>query len=750
MALIDRVKTICNRLAPLGWRDLLLHVTSDQLDIAAPNLAAELTKILSSIDRTQPGFEDFSIDGTKGIFSRSPSRSLLYHALASPLVVNDQLGAKLGGFPTLAEIEVVENYVFGVSPPRIQDLLTETGASKLSVVVFAFEYRTASNTCSRRRADMVYSRTGIARVGTAEAQYIPEVRGFWPEDESNPRSIRAIPSRFAAYLAVKEKGNNGEFLPMRFQSSDDSNQFWVPVHKLFEGDECLRGLNLNVSFNARHYNDKIRRVHMLAHPNLPDPPEISPYRFFEGIAELSQDADLGSGLLSPVAHSRLVEPAFDSNGEPLAFRVPQNPTGFASFESPNGSAPAYIHARTKVENGVLIDLNDEVDVNTVVRSGGYDALNYIDFTGEGEVGVSVPQLENESRIDTGPHPAYSLAAAPDFFPSAGQRELSEWSESNSVPASIRGQVWGVRPAPLCDVRLPANLQFPDNSFDVAEKTVTALIPLWETTIPSDSPKSSKDVRRATYLADDAAGIFAPGWAVSQDTNNNVPHLASYGLGSPFPEDAKLCSALSTFWPAVAPDTARGVSPHTGNSNLLGTVAPMTDEEIGQVGNLPWDGIPGPKIVSINGVEFAECASFLHVDYIESALNSLFSVRLTSRVDAPEYERRVLTMGLAYRAIAGTGNISAARNSHYILSFQSVSSGNSELQDAIQQTNTIVGNTVFRIDLSRVSNVQDQPSPNDHRKRLLPIVGRRLMFVDPENQIVLSKAANQPAWSRSLG
>ena len=28
------------------------------------------------------------------------------------------------------------------------------------------------------------------------------------------------------------------------------------------------------------------------------------------------------------------------------------------------------------------------------------------------------------------------------------------------------------------------------------------------------------------------------------------HLAAYGLGSPFPEDSKLCAALSSFWPAV--------------------------------------------------------------------------------------------------------------------------------------------------------------------------------------------------------
>ncbi len=557
MALIDKVKDVCDRLAPLGWRDLLLDVSGGQFDIAAANLANELTKNLSLIDRTRRGFEDFSIDGNRAVFSRSPSRSLLYHTLASPLVVTDHQGVRLGGFPTLAELETVENYVFGVSPPRLQDLLNDTGAAELSIVVFAYEYRTASNTCSRRRADNVYSRTGVARVGTAEAKYDGFRRGFWPEDAGIARSIRVIPSRYAAYLSVQSDGEEDEFLPMRFNATDGSRKFWVPVHKLFDGDECINGMNLAVSLTSEHFNDKIRRVHNLVRkPSAPAPPSDPPFRFFEGIAEFSNDPSIGSGTLLPVAHNRLVEPAFDANGEPLTFRLPQNGSGFASFESPNGAAPAYIHARTKVENGVFRDVNDEPDVNSVVKAGGYDALNYVDFTGEGEVRVSVPQLVNNQRVSDDPHPAYSLVAAPDFFPSSGQRELSEWANSNSVPAELRAELWGVPPRPLCDIRMPANLQFPNNSFDSTEDTITALVPLWENLIPSDSPKITTDEARATCLPDDAAGVFAPGWAVSTDALNNTRHLAAYGLGSPFPEDAKLCAALSTFWPAVAPDTAR--------------------------------------------------------------------------------------------------------------------------------------------------------------------------------------------------
>ena len=42
-----------------------------------------------------------------------PDLSLLYHALAAPSVVATRKGTKLAGFPTLEEIETIENYIGG-------------------------------------------------------------------------------------------------------------------------------------------------------------------------------------------------------------------------------------------------------------------------------------------------------------------------------------------------------------------------------------------------------------------------------------------------------------------------------------------------------------------------------------------------------------------------------------------------------------------------------------------------------------
>ena len=74
MPLIDDVKRVCDRLAPLGWRDLLL---AHGVDITAANLKQELTKELPNINRTIKGFEDFAFEGKRAIESGNPARSLI-------------------------------------------------------------------------------------------------------------------------------------------------------------------------------------------------------------------------------------------------------------------------------------------------------------------------------------------------------------------------------------------------------------------------------------------------------------------------------------------------------------------------------------------------------------------------------------------------------------------------------------------------------------------------------------------------
>ena len=82
MTLVDDVRTVCQRLALHGWADLL---GQHGLDITAPNLAEELAKELPGIRRDFPGFEDFAIDGKRGIEPGvrpgCPARSLVFYTL---------------------------------------------------------------------------------------------------------------------------------------------------------------------------------------------------------------------------------------------------------------------------------------------------------------------------------------------------------------------------------------------------------------------------------------------------------------------------------------------------------------------------------------------------------------------------------------------------------------------------------------------------------------------------------------------
>jgi hypothetical protein len=789
MSLIDAVFSLCqDHLVGNGWDELLQEVGGLKIDQpTAAKLAAELARPLAAIDRTRAGFEDFALDGNRGIEPRVPARSLLYHALASPNVLNDPAGMRLGYFPALADLEAVENYVFGVAPPSIDELLQQTGAAKLAVVVFAHEYRPASQTCHGIHADMVYARTGIARVGTVAASYRADLRGFSPELATDLAGICASPARFAAYLAVKKKGSEDESRPMRFRVerndedppdwvADDQRDFWVPVHKLFPGKECLNGVNVkDVAFDVQIVNEKLFRTHQKGLGETP--PATPPYRITTRIAELSEKDEDGAGVLVPLPHP-LVEEAREGlkpNGKYVTFKVPKgkNAEEFDTFrpESPDPpnalpttgefrASPEYVHIRTKVENGALIDLNDlaDDDLTAQLNAGKYEALHYIDHSGEGwaEAAVTCPDLANEPRVTLDALAAYALVTAPDFFPSCDQRQLTAWTDGNTVPDAIRNQIWNIPPDTLCDQRLAPNIQLDGHPFRTDDFTMTALVSL-ASSLPAGAKVPTADALRHSHLPDDAAGIFAPGWDVSRDWKKVgqrvVWHLAGYGLGSPFPEDAKLCAALSTFWPAVAPDATREMEPSTGNQS--GTVAPLTDQEIGQIGDMPWDGVPGPKVVVVNGQEFADYASFRHVDLVRNAVAGKLTLRLTARIDAREYENRVFAAALAYLALGAEtatppapippSRLARERARWKLLSFQKALHGSPELEQARQQAGLTFSGDVYRMELYPAGAVLDVAG--DFRRKRIAMKKRFFLFVGPDSREVAVRERSQTTWHR---
>lgn len=671
MALINSVKNVLVDLAPHGWRDLF---SAHGLDISTNNLKQECLKTLN-VDRGFPGFEDYSMEGNRGIVPGFPSRSLIYHALASPNIKWSDKGAtkRLSKFPTLEQLEIIENFVFGIEPKSISFLQSKFPADQFpgrifGFVVFASQYRTAIDTPHKKHADMVYARTGVSRVGTAEMKYVGESRSFTPIVDGDSRKLRVLPARYSVYLSVRLRGSS-LFLGTRFNKGDQWFQgipsdgdllFWYPISKLFDGDECLDGMNLSIQLDTFHSNQKVGRIHrFIANGFNMDPgsrPEDRlsfPFNYSDNIANL----DNSRNLIVPIPSSQLVQEASDKTPATLdkSFTLPtETPTrdSLKNFSSSlemragrplfrpvaeGGSprkAPEYMHVRTqKLTNGRLVNLNDQRAMLNIIRNVSYKAVHYIDFTGDGIVQANVVSDRPINLISV---PAYSLVAAPDFFPFVEQSEVLDASASHS-------SIWNRIPLTLADTRILPNVQsHPGLIYQGMEvfDTCTALISGTMDDNLKPTPFKSRKESRVTYLPDGAAGVFAPGWDTSFDMipvqNMSVPHLASYGLGSPFPEDAKLCAALSSFWPAVAPDISRSFWPMQGV-----TVFPLLDSEIGAHGATnSWDGEIGPTKIQRGNREVIRYKRFEYVDYTLNASKGLFDYHILSGIDVDEYMERI--------------------------------------------------------------------------------------------------------------
>ncbi|MET0744994.1 MAG: hypothetical protein ABWY78_16600, partial [Microvirga sp.] len=324
--LIEQATLACRRLAPLGWRQLLLDVTGGSLDIAASDLSAELVKTLPRIDRSVPGFGDFSLAGTRAIEAGRPERSLLYHAMASPTVVADRHGQELNGFPTLAEIEAVENLVYGVSPPSLEDLRRLANGHPLGLAVYAPQYQNTPMSVHARHAELCFARTGITRLGTLKPLYDGRARNFVSVDESRPYDFRVMPRRFAAYLAVRLDGASDAFGPQDRSPQDDKLPFWVPLHKLFSGPECIAGLDLSVELERSLQNDALAQFHRFLDRNglrnnwRGEDLENFPFVIKDAmIASLSAKPEFGDGVLEPLPNA--LATAAQYKGRLLTFPV---------------------------------------------------------------------------------------------------------------------------------------------------------------------------------------------------------------------------------------------------------------------------------------------------------------------------------------------------------------------------------------------------------------------------------------------
>lgn len=373
-----------------------------------------------------------------------------------------------------------------------------------------------------------------------------------------------------------------------------------------------------------------------------------------------------------------------------------------------------------------------------VKGGNYKAGHYIDFTADGYIKPHCAALDKEFPQKQA---AYSLVTAPDFFAKSTQRHVAEWVEATKFNPPIFQ--FATLPLPLSDSRIAANIQSYATQFQPTDHTIAAIVAHLQpdNVKPNASPWSTgvfewpqvPSLQRTSCLPDVGSGTHAPGWDVGTDVLDGTSHLAAYTLGSPFPEDAKLCAALSSYWAAVAPDSARVFEPLSSNR----TVFPMLDAEIN------WDGTAPAESVEMGEKLLTDFPRYDYGDYVQSALEHKFSLALTGQVDSLEYVQRLWAMWCVNGHL---GFIGMEWLNWSPLSVRRVDKKDVETVKALGGTDEYLNPQSFRFQVCRYARPLapvDAPAFNRVRAEVLET---RIYIVDPIARLMWVKQTDFP-WER---
>jgi len=704
------------------WQRLKLHwapyFKSAGLDLSGVTLddfRERLTAPIKDMKRGVPGLEDLPPQSRRGIEPGDPALSLFYHALASPHVHPSQIESRGENYPTVADLEIVENFVYAAAGMTMEKLREKAKGRELAIAVFAYEYAPAEDTIHGLHADLCFSRTGISRVGNAAPHYEPQARGFFPYDEGSPRA-HVVPARFGAFVAYRQEGRRGSVGPLDFSDGDGELRFWVPIHKLFRGPECIQGFDLDLHFEVAHVNEKIRKIHLqLQSEKAPadwKPEEMTgtPFVITEELASFCQS----QGLMIPFVHDPLVAPAKidDAKGDwkYVGFQVPANhDLGESALwldkDANTRSSPEFVHIRYKIDEKdpkQLVYLPDTTsqDIVQVLKNGGFKAANFVDWTADGYIKANCPALAEALKGDTNQTmslAAYSVVAQPDFFPLVTQRGLTAWWKE--TPAPLKDLIWpdrGVVPSPLSDNRLPANVTLKGAAFDGADSTISAIVGTPRPLQPAATPLKltrEQQPRRQSTLSYRSSSLFDPGWdiagsSLAPDTAKGPAFMANYGLGSPFPEDTLICSALGSFWPGAAPDITRFFSP-----NSLPTTTPILDSEAN------WPAVKAPTVTG-NSIDYQ---ALTYADFVKALYEGQFNYARFARVSLSDYILRTKITARFYQFLQATEKLDATDPTQRLL-YVIISFDNGKIPAQVQGKWTAPAEETFKIRFGKAQNV----------------------------------------------
>lgn len=641
-----------------GWAAFLQNNLGVNLALTGDALTKELTRELDKgqlsklMSDSNSGFDDFA--GTSLIQPGFPAFSLLYHALASPRV----RPAGLTVFPDLMHLDILENYIYALANwDDLKTMYNVTSNNDLVLAVFAYEYRPAFKTPHHDHADLVYSRTGIGRVGMEDMNYDKINRCFTnkPVDKGAAAKVAVVPARYGLFIAKKVKSSEidlmttGKFKPGdKFDDEKDSERtFLQPIRKVFENDALFNEDKLK--FTEVHKSEKLAKL--VEHTDLKFYKDIKPtVRTSKHLLVTDPKVtNVNSSFLVISKPEPLVRLAKE-NGQAMYFLVPPSvkaPGGggyyrnryFTSFNTqdvqdvellvntPNGyhhipnsyneprTQPLFLNVTHEIDstNGIGYKqvAHDEA-FEEKIYAGLYHAPLFEDSICEGTVSarITVPNGSALNGMLTEVLPGYSIVTAPDFFPQVDNYDLMAFDVAPGTLENDNSNFYEGGLASLATCRLIPNPNFiPPNSNSDNQTYTAVLSGKAKNGMSGDSkfsnPKLPKGYFVSGYLPDVASSVFAPGWDITYSAakpGSSDVYLSTEGLGSPFVEDMKLCAAANGMWPASSPDSARTYQGALDPWSRNPTAIPLLDTELGIHKNSPAGQMMGKETFGWDGVQ----------------------------------------------------------------------------------------------------------------------------------------------------
>jgi len=545
-----------------GWIAYLNKTLSLNIDAADADVSHYLQKQqFAKID----GFDDFA--GHRLIEPGYPAGSLLYHALASPRVKPQGFGPQQ--YPRIAQLDILEDIIYGLRAMDAEDW------SKIVLAVFAYEYRPAYKTPHHNHADMVFSRTGIARIGEYKMNYDPFNRCFLnkPLDAAKTKNIAVAPARYGLFLARTITGETGISLMGKAIDGNDPSRFFLqPIRKIFTGDTLI-SLN-GIVFKDYHVNEKLYSLVKKSPDSFDNPIDKSgklkfdiekpPFKVESNhSANLVESTVIGSSILITSVAAPLVRPAIQ-NHERIFLNVTKDDDAYFSalttaqvgdeevldidnppddiqrevndYKVPR-NAPLFVNIKyrqDKKDPARLIHLlTTEKDMHVY---DNYKAALFEDSICDGCVTVDTTLWTSKivpADILKNCLPAFSIITAPDFFPLVDNYDLSAFDLA-ATPKETNFFEGGLYS--LCAERTIPNQRLVNPltgkpafvpGLNTPNKVETCTAVFCEetgekiSTNPDFSMPSKRDYQATSFLPDVCSGIFAPGWDITYANDKPV-------------------------------------------------------------------------------------------------------------------------------------------------------------------------------------------------------------------------------------